>query len=376
MIRAALAADVLAKMKAGDVMVPSPLVVDSNGRLNEPEQKLLTRYYLECGAGTVIPGTHTGQFARGDIGLYRRWLELNGAVIDTFGDPRRTFKMAAVGGANAFAMLEAAAAAGCQVVMVAPTAFVDRGGRLLAEPDALKMLDEMSRRVPVFGFYLQQAVGGRDFSGEFWSGLFDIACGAKAAPFSRPKTDLLMRAALASGRVDELVLVTGNDDYIVGDLLSAWTHPHDPDVTLRFSAGLLGHFASDTHAAVNLVRVVKKYREEQGAGGRPPSAGMVELAGAVTAMNYALFDTAELPGSPPFDSCVYGVHYRLVRLGILPAVTDIRWTGGAGAVRHEKGRPGLEREIDAAYGARPELTDESFLDPDTIERWRGEVHRL
>ncbi|HLA40219.1 MAG TPA: hypothetical protein VJ417_09485, partial [Candidatus Glassbacteria bacterium] len=284
--------------------------------------------------------------------------------------------MAAVGGAKAFEMLEAAAGAGYDVVMVAPTAFVNKSGRALSEADALKMLDEMSCVVPLFGFYLQPAVGGRDFTGEFWSGMFEFAYGAKAASFSRPKTDVLMNSAVECGRVNELVLVTGNDDYIVGDLLNVWVHPDRPEIPVRFSAGLLGHFASDTHAAVNLVRRVKRYRQRNRAAGGPVSGEMVELAGAVTAMNYAIFDTADLPGYPPFDCCVYGVHYRLMRLGILDAITDIRWTSPAGAVRLERGRPGLEKEIDAAYAARPELTDESFLDLETLARWQEEVGKI
>ncbi len=374
MSRAVLGSQVLEKMRAADVMVPSVLAVNGRGRLLEDQQKLLTRYYLEAGAATVIPGAHTGQFARGDIELYVRWLELNAEVIDTWGSAERTFKMAAVGGAKAFEMLRAAAAAGYDIVLVAPTAFVNARGGKLSESDSLKMLAEMAEVAPLYGFYLQEAVGGQELGGEFWSGLFEIAYGAKAAAFNRARTDVMMRAAVTSPRLDELVMVTGNDDYIVGDLLKTWYDPADKSRSLRFSAGLLGHFASDTHAAVKMVRKVKQYRDAGARAGRSrPSDEILKLAGAVTAMNHALFDTAELPGSPPFECCVIGVEHRLRHLGVIYERTDIRWFGPDGALRLETGRPGLEEEIALAYCSRPELSDDSFVNPARIQRWKQEM---
>jgi len=374
MSRAVLSPLVLEKMRRADVMVPAPLAVNSDGKLLEGQQKLLTRYYLEAGASTVIPGAHTGQFARGDVDLYRRWLELTSEVLDTWGDKERVFKMAAVGGAKAFEMLEAASSAGYDIALVAPTAFVSPDGKKLSEQDSLKMLAEMAEVAPLYGFYLQKAVGGREYSEDFWSGLFEIAYGAKAAAFDRVLTDVMMQAAVSSPRLEELVMVTGNDDYIVGDLLNTWYDPADKSRRLKFSAGLLGHFASDTHAAVQMVRRVKKYREQPVEAGQSwPSQEMLALAGAVTAMNYALFDTAELPSSPAFDGCVIGVEHRLRRLGVLCEPTDIRWFGQDGAVRVEKGRPGLEQEIEIAYSSRPELTDDKFVDPQRIQQWKQEM---
>ncbi len=374
MSRAVLSPLVLEKMRVADVMVPAPLAVDDQGNLLEDQQKLLTRYYLEAGAATVIPGAHTGQFARGDIGLYTRWLELNSEVVDTWGNSERVFKMAAVGGTRAFEMLRAATASGYDIVLVAPTAFIDSQGRKLSEGDTLKMLAEMAEEAPLYGFYLQEAVGGQEFSGEFWSGLFEIAYGAKAAAFSRARTDVMMHAAVTSARLDELVMVTGNDDYIVGDLLKTWYDPGDKTRSVRFSGGLLGHFASDTHAAAGMVRRVKKYRDaEVSAGQSWPSAEMLTLAGAVTAMNHALFDIAELPGSPPFECCVIGVEHRLRHLGVLHEPTDIRWFGPDGAVRVENGRPGLEQEIAIEYSSRPELTDDKFVDLEKIQQWKQEM---
>lgn len=100
---------------------------------------------------------------------------------------------------------------------------------------------------------------------------------------------------------------------------------------------------------------------------------VLELAADVTAMNHALFDTADLPDSPPFDRCVYGIHYRLATLGVIYTDTDIRWINASGLTRVEKGRPGLEEEIDLAYSSRPYLTDNSFLTAERLAQWKKEL---
>ncbi len=364
----------LDRMKQADVLVPCPLMLDGQGRMLVAQQELLTRYYIEAGASAVVPGTHTGQFARGDLELYAQWLELVARMQERYGDSRRMFRLAAVGGPKGFEMLRLAKAAGYEVVMVAPTALVGSAGKPLDEADSLALLREMAALVPVYGFYLQRAVGGRDFSPAFWEGLFEFAAGAKAAPFDRGRTDDLMFAALRSGRTAELVMATGNDDYIVGDLARTWVHPENPALSLQITVGLLGHFASETHAAVDLVRKIKKWREldAQGRGDEIISRDqLTELAADVTAMNWAVFDSMNLPGSPPFENSVYGIHYRLRRLGLIyEPQTDIRWFGHGGAVRIETGRPGLEREIDLAYGARSYLTDDSFVTAEKVAAWR------
>jgi dihydrodipicolinate synthase/N-acetylneuraminate lyase len=372
---AKLSGGTLEKMKQADVLVPCPLMLDEKGRMLVSQQECLTRYYIDSGAAAVVPGTHTGQFARGSLELYAQWLELVARVQARHGDSARMFRMAAVGGPRGFEMLRLAKEAGFEVVMIAPTALVDSRGQALDEKDSLALLREMASVTPVYGFYLQRAVGGRDFSPSFWEGLFEFAIGAKAAPFDRRRTDDLMLAAVRSGRTDELVMATGNDDYIVGDLARAWTHPEKPDIRLRITAGLLGHFASETHAAVDLVRRVKHWREldERGRGDEFLTRDqLTALAADVTAMNWAVFDSMDLPGSPPFENSVHGIHYRLRSLGVIhEKTTDIRWFGPGDAVRVECGRPGLEREIDLAYGARPHLTDDSFVTRERLAVWRS-----
>ena len=76
--------------------------------------------------------------------------------------------------------------------------------------------------MPVFGFYLQPAVGGRILPYEFWRGFAEIenVVAIKIAPFNRYQTLDVVRAVAESGRADEIALYTGNDDNIVLDLLT------------------------------------------------------------------------------------------------------------------------------------------------------------
>src|SRR4029453_3130880 len=110
--------------------------------------------------------------------------------------------------------------------------------------------------VPLFGFYLQPAVGGRVFDADFWSGFLEIGpvVVIKAAPFNRTQTLEVARALAESGRAGEVALYTGNDDAIVADLLADF--PAEPRV--RFVGGLLGQWGVWTRRAVELLESVKR----------------------------------------------------------------------------------------------------------------------
>lgn len=74
--------------------------------------------------------------------------------------------------------------------------------------------------LPIIGFYLQPAVGGRTLSYEFWRRFTEIenVVAIKVAPFSRYQTLDVVRAVAESGR--DISLYTGNDDNIVMDLIT------------------------------------------------------------------------------------------------------------------------------------------------------------
>lgn len=364
---ATLDGKVLDIMRNSHVWVPSPLAMSpgKEGILLEKWQKLLTDYYCRAGAATVIAGAHTGQFARYDLGLYAAWLQLVNEVTQPWVDSGKMFRMAAVGGPKAIEMAKIAKEQGQDIVMVAPSAI--RGYFYsLGNPDedgAIEYLKEMAATIPVFGFYLQTAVGGIPLEKSFWHKLFDFAYGAKAAPFDRYKTDDVMIAAVECDRWDELVLATGNDDFIVGDLLNRWKFK---DRELYFTAGLLGHFATDTFSANNLVAYLKSrrasYQQQLAADPSCQDPEIIQLAADVTDMNRALFDDKHLPNKMPFDYSVRGVHHRLWRLGLMPMQTGIVWPDG----RVEEERPGLGHEIGVAYNAtiflsRERLVDDNFV---------------
>jgi dihydrodipicolinate synthase/N-acetylneuraminate lyase len=82
----------------------------------------------------------------------------------------------------------------------------------------------VGQELPVFGFYLQTAGGGRPLSRDFWTRFAALPCvvGIKIAPFNRYQTLDVLRGVADSGRAGEVALYTGNDDHILLDLLSTW----------------------------------------------------------------------------------------------------------------------------------------------------------
>ncbi len=117
-------------------------------------------------------------------------------------------------------MAQIAADQGRKIVMVAPSAFVGNEEGVLEDIDgAIEKLEAIAEIIPVYGFYLQPALSNIVLPKEFWSRLFEFSYGAKAAPFDRRYTNDLIEAAAESDRLHELVMSTGNDDYIVGDFL-------------------------------------------------------------------------------------------------------------------------------------------------------------
>src|SRR5260221_473288 len=102
--------------------------------------------------------------------------------------------------------------------------------------------------IPLMGFYLQPAVGGRVLSYRFWRRFVELECvvAIKIAPFDRYATLDVLRAVADSGRGGEMALYTGNDDSIVADLLTRYQG-------VRMAGGLLGHWAYWTRNAVRLL---------------------------------------------------------------------------------------------------------------------------
>jgi dihydrodipicolinate synthase/N-acetylneuraminate lyase len=335
-------------LRRGLVIPAHPLALDASRRLDERRQQALTRYYCAAGAGGVAVGVHTTQFAIRDpaVGLLRPVLALAMGVLRAHAAAGATPLVAIAGvcGPTPQAVAEASLARdlGYDAGLLSLAALRD------ATNDALL---EHCRRVaevlPVFGFYLQPAVGGRVLDLAFWRGFLEIGnvVAIKVAPFDRYRTLEVARALAESGRSD-VALYTGNDDSIVADLLTDF--PGTPPV--RFAGGLLGQWSVWTREAVRTLDAVKDCRRS-GGGALPLLAMGAELTDA----NAALFDVRN-----GFAGCIAGLHEILRRQGLLAG----RWCLDP----REDLSPGQMEEIDRVLAAHPHLTDDAFV-AENIHRW-------
>src|SRR5207247_5025001 len=67
---------VLAALRKGVVIPAHPLALNVDRKLDARRQRALTRYYLDAGAGGLVVGVHTTQFAIRAAGLFESVLEL------------------------------------------------------------------------------------------------------------------------------------------------------------------------------------------------------------------------------------------------------------------------------------------------------------
>jgi hypothetical protein len=208
--------------------------------------------------------------------------------------------------------------------------------------------------IPVMGFYLQPAVGGRILDFAFWRQFAEIegVVAIKMAPFNRYQTLDVIRGVAEAGRAGEIALYTGNDDNIVMDLLT--THRfvcEGKPVDVRVVGGLLGHWAAWTKAAVEILRECQRI---SGAGEAVPPE-MLTRAIEVTDCNAAFFDVANA-----FHGCIAGMHEVLRRQGLLEGTWCLNPKEGLS--------PGQKEEIDRVYAAYPHLNDDAFV-AEHLEGW-------
>jgi dihydrodipicolinate synthase/N-acetylneuraminate lyase len=288
------------KLREGVVIPAHPLALTAARKLDERRQRVLTRYYRAAGAGGVAVGVHTTQFQIRNVGLYQPVLEI--AAEET----RDTdlIKVAGVIGPTAQAVKEAETAAGLgyHTVLLSLGALRDA-----TVPELLAHTRAVAQVLPVFGFYLQPAVGGRVLPYEFWRGFAEIenVVAVKIAPFNRYQTLDVVRAIAESGRADEIALYTGNDDNIMLDLLTPFRFG---DHMLHIRGGLLGQWAVWTFRSVQLLGRTHAMLER----GTPLTAGWLTKAAELTYANQVIFDAAN-----NFRGCIPGIHEVLVQQGIL-----------------------------------------------------------
>ena len=331
---------VRAHLRAGQVIPAHPLALNSARGLDERRQRGLTRYYVNSGAGGIAVGVHTTQFAIRDsaVGLYRPVLELaKDEARAAVGDKRTFALIAGVCGHTAQARAEAeiAAAVGYDAALVSLGDWKTESERALI--DHCRVLAEA---MPIFGFYLQPAVGGRALSYRFWSDFAEIAnvWAIKIAPFNRYQTIDVIRAVVEAGRSD-IALYTGNDDNIVADLLTPFQVRVGGVTTVRWiDGGLLGQWAVWTRHAVRIFEAIQQAR----IAGSIDSAILSEGA-ALTDANGAIFDAAN-----GFAGCIPGIHEVLRREGLLDGIWCVN--------PNERLSAGQLDEIDRVVRTYPELT--------------------
>jgi hypothetical protein len=339
---------VQARLLEGHVIPACPLALTAERAFDERHQRALVRYYVSAGAGGLAVGVHTTQFAIHDprVGLYRPVLELASETIDGWGGSD-VVKVAGLVGNTDQAEREArmALALGYDCGLLSLSAF--KGADLEAILAHCKCVAEV---IPVFGFYLQPAVGGRVLPYTFWRRFCEIerVLAIKVAPFNRYQTLDVVRAVIDSGRQDQIAIYTGNDDHIVDDLLTEFRFDgrgsriaDAPSASIV--GGLLGHWAVWTRRAVELLDRCKRARQQG-----QVNVDLMTLGVQVTDSNAALFDAAN-----GYAGCIAGIHEVLRRQGLMAG----RWCLDP----QERLSPGQEAEIDRVYSAYPHLNDDAFV---------------
>jgi dihydrodipicolinate synthase/N-acetylneuraminate lyase len=330
------------------MVIPAhPLALTAGRRLDERRQRALTRYYMAAGAGGIAAGVHTTQFEIHDpkVGLLRPVLEL---CAETIAESRSTrhrdsVRIAGVSGLTRQAVREASMASdlGYHAALLSLVNF-----RRAPVARLLEHAQAVAQVIPIIGFYLQPAVGGRVLPREFWFGLLEIdnLIAIKVAPFNRYETLEVVRAVWESGRAGDVALYTGNDDHIILDLLTTYRFaPRQPP--LRMAGGLLGQWAVWTRRAV---AQWKKCRDLQSAPGANIPHAMTTLAAQLTDANAAIFDAKNL-----FRGCIPGIHEILRRQGLLKG----RWCLDPALELS----PGQKADIDRVYHTYPQLNDDAFV---------------
>ena len=356
MPNARLPSDIGALLRKGVVIPAHPLALDAGRRLDERHQRALTRYYLAAGAGGVAVGVHTTQFEIRDpkFGLFRPVLELAAETTREWERRHNTpvIRIAGICGATKQAVDEACTARDCGY----HAGLLSLGAMRDASVDELlEHARAVAEVLPLFGFYLQPAVGGRMLDYSFWCRFVEIenVAAIKIAPFNRYQTLDVVRAVALSGRAAEIALYTGNDDNIVIDLLTTFRFETPRGTAcVRIVGGLLGHWAVWTRKAVEILDRIHA-AVELGA----VSQDLLTLAAEVTDANAALFDPQH-----GFAGCIAGIHEVLRRQGLLAG----RWCLNS----NEGLSPGQMDEIDRVYAAYPHLADDDFVAAGRSE-WLG-----
>lgn len=334
----------------GTVIPAHPLALDINRKLDEKHQRVLTRYYMDTGAGGIAVGVHTTQFEirLPRYNLYEPVLRMAAEEVEKAKLARPFIKVAGISGSTGQAVKEAELARSLNYDL----GLLSNGGLSdLTEIELMERVQRVSEIIPVFGFYLQPAVGGRILSFDFWSRFAanKNVHAIKVAAFNRYQTLDVVRAVCLSDRVNEIALYTGNDDNIVADLITPYRFEKDGKlIEKNFVGGLLGHWAFWTKKAVELLDQIKSLDPKN-------MQAMLAKGIEITDVNAAVFDP-----SHHYHGCISGINETLRRQGLLQTNLCLS--------ENETLSPGQADEIDRVHKSYKHLHDDAFV-RDNLESW-------
>lgn len=332
-------------LHAGQVIPALPLMLHDDGTWSRRHQRAIVRYYRDAGCGGIAVGVHSTQFAIREPkhNLYEPILRLVAEELETSSDPM--IRIAGICGHSEQAIDEAtlATAIGYHAGLLSLTAWADSD-----ESEVLDHCRRIADVIPIIGFYLQPAVGGRVLSFSFWLQFCSIpnVVAIKVAPFNRYQTLDVVRAVALSGR-DDIAIYTGNDDNIIIDLLSRYQFDGH---SVQIVGGLLGQWGVWTRAAVELLQEIKVARR-----GEAIAASWLARNVALTDANAVIFDA-----SNRFAGCIPGIMEVLRRQRLTPSCRCLN--------PDEKLSAGQAEELDRIIAAYPELQDDDFV-AENLTRW-------
>lgn len=344
-----MAIDWKSHLAQGQVIPACPLMLDSDGGWNQRHQRAIVRYYVDSGAGGLAVGVHSTQFAIRDPAhnLFEPILKLVAETLnETVATETTSFvRIAGLCGETNQAIREAEFALSCgyHAGLLSLSAVA-----ALEESEIVEHCRQVARHIPIIGFYLQPAVGGRVLSESFWRRFAEIeqVVAIKIAPFNRYQTIDVVRAVMESGRED-IALYTGNDDNIIVDLLTRFEFDGQ---TRHIAGGLLGQWGVWTSQAVKMLREIQAVREQP----EVPAQWLTRNI-ALTDANAAIFDAAN-----GFAGCIPGIMEVLRRQGLAPSNRCLN--------PKEVLSPGQAEQLDRVSRAYPELTDDLFV-RENLSRW-------
>lgn len=329
-------------LQQGLVIPACPLVLNHQRQWDEARQRDLLNYYLQAGAGGLAVGVHTTQFAirHPQHSLFEPVLALAAEVMQQ-ADADRATPVLRVGGICGHTT-QAVAEANLLLKHNYHAGLLSLAAlREATDDELIAHCREIGRTIPLFGFYLQPAVGGRVLSHAFWRRFaeLDSVVAIKVAAFNRYQTIDVVRALTESGR-DDIALYTGNDDNIIADLVTPFRfRAQGRAMERRFVGGLLGQWAVWTRRAVEILDRCHRSRQD-------PSLlpELLALNAALTDANAVIFDAAH-----GFAGCIPGIHEVLRREGLMESTTCLD--------AQETLSPGQAEEIDRIYRDYPQLRE-------------------